>query len=280
MTIVAGFCCLNGIIIASDSEETAGSVKVSKQKMQIRTNQPETVRVVFAGSGDAVFTDMVADELWDRIESAAATVPDILAALKDQLIKIHDKYYKFSNTQVQYETDILIGIWVKDQRQPRLFHAQGPAISEVVEYTCLGAGYELGNYICARMFPQNLRIEEGKLVAIYLLDQVKQFSSFCGGRSRIVCIGLQGPVEVQAWLEGDVRRFFDRFESLVSYAMLKFANAQSSEKDLVKAEYLITNAVPQWKEWHIELVNYTARREIAETLRKGPTTDVIGPSAE
>ncbi len=264
MTIAVGFRCYDGLVIAADTQETTGSLKVSKNKLRIR---PSTIhpsgplRAVFAGSGDAIFTDMVAEELWEAMQGVGADRPEIMRIVKDHLIAVHDKYNRFSSDKVSYEVDMLIGLWIDDQCGPVLLHAQGPAISEVMDFTCIGAGLELGSYIAARMSGGARCVSEAKLIAMYLLQQVKTYAHFCGGDSHIVVIEENGNFErVKRWSEVDVTKFFTQFEDIVGEAMLVFADANSSELELDAADFRLRHMLPDLRKELKESADKQAQR--------------------
>src|SRR5438270_13310388 len=117
MTIVAGFHLFSSVIIGADRQETAGAIKIQKEKLRFRPGGMtpyDHVRAIFAGAGEAVFTDMVADHLWEVINTSGSRYEDILAAIEQRATDTHEKYHRFSTAENRYETDMLIGLWIKE----------------------------------------------------------------------------------------------------------------------------------------------------------------------
>lgn len=231
MTICAGFCSLGGVVLGADTQESAGVVKVSKTKIALRPKWPtgnDPWSAVFAGAGDATYTDMLTDELWSCIEKAGTQYSDIVEALKKHVRRSHSLYAKFSTADVRYEPDLLIGLWTKEENRARLFRAAGPAISEISDYACIGYGLDLGTYITARLFRSNMGHEAVEVIAAYLLSQVNRYNNFCGGESEIVTLHHEGNVEYVHGIDVfALGRFFSDFDDAFRDALLPMAMESS-----------------------------------------------------
>jgi hypothetical protein len=253
VTIAAGFCSQSAIVLAADTEETTGSVKVTKQKIVWK---PEAMRIgfdqahaVFAGAGDAVFADMVADELWETINKSGITYRDILSGIKDRVLELHEKYGKFSTSDVSYEIDMLVALWVANGPSIHLLRLLGPAVASVREYACIGVGLELGNYIADRMYYRYKSTAEMELIAIYLLQQVKKYVPLCGGQSHILTFGIDGfPKWMEGWRVSQLTSFMSKFETAIGEAMLTFADLETQPRQLEAATAALTVQLPEMRQ--------------------------------
>ncbi|OLB41103.1 MAG: hypothetical protein AUH11_00365 [Acidobacteria bacterium 13_2_20CM_57_17] len=93
MTMVAGFCCTDGIVLCADSQETLdGYLKVDTPKAEIRPegkSKRKGLFAVFVGAGHGPLIDALIEEMWDAAERARGGMKNASDAMKAANRKYH-----------------------------------------------------------------------------------------------------------------------------------------------------------------------------------------------
>ncbi len=71
MTIAAGFCCPDGIVLAADTQYTLGYMTRIQGPKIFRLKERENVRVAVAGAGDVAYMQMAVEEIDRKLEGLA-----------------------------------------------------------------------------------------------------------------------------------------------------------------------------------------------------------------
>jgi 20S proteasome alpha/beta subunit len=198
VTIAAGFCCNDGIVLCADSQETiSGYMKQYDGK--IETILIDRFVIAIAGAG---FTDYIKTAV-DTIAAPGlkfANPRQLELALRDRSLEFFDRHMaRWSNfpESERPTVELLIGVTGRNKQQyPCLFHCSGTSFHRVHE-KAIGAGILLANSLVSEhmhMPGKLFTLEELSSLAIYILSKVKKQVDTCGGFTDLVTLGRGGDV--------------------------------------------------------------------------------------
>ncbi|MBZ5550310.1 MAG: hypothetical protein LAO22_20515 [Acidobacteriia bacterium] len=200
MTIAAGFVARDGIVLCADTQETYGQLlKLNTPKMIVRPDSfiPGGPRIVFAGAGHGPFIDKLANEAWKRVSTRtpvgqfAEVCDDIESLIKD----VYEEFGRIYQTGAMPEAELIYGVALSGKIG--LFKAHGPIVNPISGYTSVGVGLYLADYINSRLGLDSPELADSgwyEILAIYLLQQAKEYIEGCGGDSHVLTLTPSGRI--------------------------------------------------------------------------------------
>jgi hypothetical protein len=149
MTAIAGFNCIDGIVIAADTEETYGDDKVYAHKL-FPAERP-TSRVCVAGAGPAYLIDYANEQIIAAVDAGISNSMTFKSSLIDLLDNLYrDKFKRYPvDSQLELRIQLLVAaqftkeddpsVWMS----PAMFECQSNLVTAVgrMKQSCiLGAG--------------------------------------------------------------------------------------------------------------------------------------------
>jgi 20S proteasome alpha/beta subunit len=232
MTIAAGFLCQDGIVICADREVTTDWEKHEESK--IFTINPDGATsgptVVIAGSGWLDFVKMTVDKIRERtlFVTHAYEVKEILEAT---LLEVHEKHIRFYPDRPKPSFDLIVGI--RDEKGLMLLKTFRTSVNRIEEFTCIGVGDTLANYLSRKLNPQEDTAVEAALLAVQILDQVKTNVPGCGGQfSEVAVLPTEGKViKINPVGLLDLEYRAKAFALLLKPLLMAVSNPTLSDKD-------------------------------------------------
>jgi hypothetical protein len=184
MTIAAGFRCLDGVLIGTDTLVTDGVSKLKENKIFDLTPFGNCPTVLMAGSGNFAaikdFADrLISRRIFDDLESTDDIKREVRNALQWEWYKDVVKQENEAGARL----DILFA--VKDwEGNTSLLHACGSDLSPVPEYYCIGAGAPIASYLSSWLYGL-APIEMMARLALWIFRETKQHTDGCGGDTKI-----------------------------------------------------------------------------------------------
>src|SRR5579862_4765061 len=112
VTIVAGFCCADGIVLCADTEHNAGLSKFQRKK--ILSYSDEECEVRFAGSGHSDYIDMTIEKMGLVLRGKGKTIEGIKEAFESVALDIHTRHIQpFFNMQDESRPQICLLVAVR-----------------------------------------------------------------------------------------------------------------------------------------------------------------------
>jgi hypothetical protein len=201
VTIAAGFVARDGIVLCADTQETYGQLlKLNTPKIIVR---PESFvpgpRIVFAGAGHGPFIDKLANEAWKRV--LARTPPgqfvDLCDDIETSIKDVYEEFGRIFQSGAMPDADLIYGLAAGGRKG--LFRATGPIVNPVEKYASVGVGLYLADYIHDRLGLASTGFADSgwyEILAIYLLQQAKDYIEGCGGDSHVLTLMASGKVSV------------------------------------------------------------------------------------
>ena len=202
MTIAAGFVARDGIVLCADTQETYGQLlKLNTPKIIVRPESfiPGAPRIVFAGAGHGPFIDKLANEAWKRVSARtpAGQFSDVCDDIEASIKDTHEEFGRIFQSGAMPNAELIYGVAVGGRRG--LFRAIGPIVNPVDMYASVGVGLYLADYIHDRLGLASAGFADSgwyEILAIYLLQQAKDYIEGCGGDSHVLTLMASGKVSI------------------------------------------------------------------------------------
>jgi hypothetical protein len=195
MTQIAAFKCRDGVVLGADSQETRGTFKVRVPKLVLRPeyefDAKNGTRVIFAGAGDGPFVDKLIDEMWKAAKaSGKPSIALWYPAMQEAILSVHEKFWKVYPRGNQPLTSIAFAISTPDEVE--LYKSEGPIVSRIENYFVSGSSDELAPFIADSMIEKVDTIEEGAILAAYLLAMSSEYADGVGGDLQVIAMKKNG----------------------------------------------------------------------------------------
>jgi hypothetical protein len=202
VTIAAGFVARDGIVLCADTQETYGQLrKINVGKIIARPESfvPNLPRIVFAGAGHGHFIDKLANEAWKRVASRnpSGDFTDVCDDIESSIKDTHEEFGRIFQQGAMPSAEIIYGVAASGR--VGLFRAIGPIVNPVDRYASVGVGLYLADYIHDRLGLASPALADSgfyEILAIYLLQQAKDYIEGCGGESHVFTLKRNGKIDV------------------------------------------------------------------------------------
>lgn len=272
VTIVAGFKCVDGVVLCADTQETLGNTKTDVPKVRLFPNNSgndhaDDLTMAFAGSGDSgPFIDKVVERIWEDVQ-VASSFDEVCIAADESIKKTHKEYRNIYQTGFLPDVKLVYGI--KMQGQSKLFSSDGPTVNEKVSYDSHGSGDAIAKYIASQMYGYGSPLSQMIILAAYTVYMAKTHANGCGGATHIVKLANDGGSSFAT--TGEIKWIEDHIESLESYLGMAFlSNADLTVPD-IEVDSLLEAFKMSLQEARIEHKKNKARRDEAIEIRKRAT---------
>lgn len=207
VTIAAGFVASDGIVLCADTQETYGQLlKLNTPKIIVRPESfiPGAPRIVFAGAGHGPFIDKLANEAWRRVSTRtpAGQFSDVCDDIEASIKDAHEEFGRIFQPGAMPNAELIYGVAVGGRKG--LFRAIGPIVNPVDKYASVGVGLYLADYIHDRLGLASAGLADSgwyEILAIYLLQQAKEYIEGCGGDSHVLTLMASGKVSVVDFMD-------------------------------------------------------------------------------
>lgn len=235
MTIAAGFCFGDGILLCADTQHTSSSKTHESKILQVRHSGAALVLVL---AGRTRFAQRGYEKIKEQVQLLSAqnlgkrTIQDAIERALRQVFNDHVYSHPDWGKSDGPDFSFIIGGYSPIDG-PFLLATEETVCIEMPSYACLGSGSYLGDYLCRIYRRDRASISEAVHLAIYILHQAKSYDANCGGESEFVVLrndGTSSPVkgfDVNLGEEYSVK--FTRCVSLMFQAL---ANVNIADSEL------------------------------------------------
>lgn len=210
MTAIVGFICSDGIVIASESQESDEEVGMKRLDVTkvYETGQFkfEDVEIIVAGTGSVAHIARAAELIEEKGFAPHFTTPRSVADI------IEDSMGTMSERYGDLDLELIVGVHCKNCPKTGdsppvpigLFTVTPPGRGEnvgvaepVADYTATGTGGLFARYLLNRLHDEDhpttkLTMEEAITEAIYIIEEVKKVDLWCGGPTQLLYITNDG----------------------------------------------------------------------------------------
>jgi ATP-dependent protease HslVU (ClpYQ) peptidase subunit len=176
MTIAAAFICLDGIVLAADSEYTYNYSKYEGEKLFQFGNDSWAIGIAAAGTMDLakMFVSDLHRELQTETSVKASHVAIILRAKH-----FYDEYVR-KNGEQDRQLLLLIAIQSKTSDENLLLKVNGDIVDPISQCDFIGNGDELARATASWIYHPHLPTDVATPVALNILYWTTQHAQFCG----------------------------------------------------------------------------------------------------
>lgn len=207
MTVIVGLVCKDGLVVASESQESSEDEKRLDVKKIYGT---ETfgftdAEIIVGGTGSSAFIARAAELIAELGYAPHFTTPRTIAnVVEDAMGQMKDRY------GADLDVELLVGVYCKncppddeeDQPIPKiaLYSVYPPeegekvGVAEIVhDYAAMGSGGSFARYLLNRLHDEDnstteMTTEAGVREAIYIIEEAKKVDVWCGGPIQCFCI--------------------------------------------------------------------------------------------
>ncbi|MGA9672473.1 MAG: hypothetical protein WBQ94_24880 [Terracidiphilus sp.] len=190
MTIAAGFCCSDGVVLCADTQYTIPeTMKYPDSKLRMA---PELQCLpFFAFCGDMDYQKQCIASFTSVLSSAEEDGTLLRSALEKSALEMHIAYYDaYSDPSEKLSAAMFVSVLIGGKR--KLYKVYGPKVYEVDQFESMGSGSYLARALADSFWEPNNTMYRTALAAVYILSDVKKYVDGCGGESQMVCLGHDG----------------------------------------------------------------------------------------
>jgi 20S proteasome alpha/beta subunit len=194
MAFVAGFRCVDGIVVCANQQMSApGAPQSFERNLTIMPGQS----ILFCYSGLSSLAREACEKIRKKIGQAEIPSSLLYLAVNEVITEMRRQY-------VDLDLQLLIGISAASE-EPTLFRFDGNQLQVADEFNFLGAAdSSLFRFLAAMMHSPQMTTEEITNLAIYLVRKAEGYIDPCGGPIDIA-IMKSGDQSCRLLLEEDVQ---------------------------------------------------------------------------
>jgi hypothetical protein len=232
MTIAAGFCCHDGLVLCADTQITvAGSMKYPESKIRMSP----TLQCVpfYAFCDDMDYQKQSIGHFNEAIRLAEQNRSNVISALEAKAVELHQTYYDlYADPGEKLNVNMLLSLRFGDRR--KLFRINGPRVAPVEVLECIGAGNYLARALARTYWSDDMSIHQTSIVCAYILADCKKYVDGCGGDSHIIQLDHNGswkifPAEDDLEQIDDIEKGYDFWKEALSWLMSEFQDFERGQ---------------------------------------------------
>lgn len=252
MTIIIGFKCVDGVVIASDSQsEFARGVDVKRLNAN-KIYVLDQNRYAVAGSGTVAHIRVLAESfqgflIQQRLKQRSELTKDEAEAVVERALWALVRHYNVDRSnalclpeRVYYQP---IAVFAGSHRVINtieyyvdIVHGADGTIEPIGDYGAAGSGAAYAELLLKSLYDEKISVDEAIKVAVYIIGEVKAIDPHCGGDTQVavlcaktVLTPTQDPKKAQTIQVPEVRKL----------TKAEIENAESSTKtklDLIRTK--------------------------------------------
>jgi 20S proteasome alpha/beta subunit len=244
MTITAGFKFKDGVLLCADTEQTQGDLKFSGSKLIFEDLRPAS-SIAFAISGDVSYATMAAQEIIAELrQSKVSTHSAIESIIKARILGIYADHL-YPHPRAAYSDapafDLLIAVWAEGF--VRLLSARATAVTEILDYDCMGIGQTLAKYLIKPVYHgRDLKQRDVEMIAVRMLVHVKENVAGCGQQSEFLVLATNGSIKKLFGLVAQ-HRLVDALDGLLPLVFFCAGDLDAPDVDVSSAVDFMKSAL-------------------------------------
>jgi hypothetical protein len=230
MTVAVGMICKDGVVVASDSEETYQDTRADTNKVEMLDS--EHIQAVFAGAGIGYFVDHVRNRIWKMLATLPPinTVEDKLSEIMVDLYQKEFRYYPTSDP-THKSISLLLAVRVGPKSvdySPMLFSVDSTLVERVQR--CRLVGTEELKDEAEELQRLDVFSNQGRMAALYIVWQTKVRFTGVGGKTQSWSLDKRGKFEgIKGWNTPEIEKMFERIRRMQHMLIMGLDNQARSD---------------------------------------------------
>jgi len=213
MTIAAAFYCQDGLILSADTEVGTDIEKWHEAKI-ISCVESDEIRFAITGAGSWDYVKMASNKLFPRLLNAEADLGVPFGVVEGTILEIYSGSVSADREYVKARFDLLIAICTPDFPVPTIIRTSGSVVRSGHRFECVGTGQVIGRHLFSKLYQPNLTLEQGAVLAAYIVGEAKEKASGVSGGTLIPALHSNGSSEVSGAKLADLNKWFLKAEKL------------------------------------------------------------------
>jgi 20S proteasome alpha/beta subunit len=238
MTIALGILASDGVVIAADTQENIGALKVTTRKIFTRRDPIRGRAFAASGAGNSGYIDAINQRLarhFERANTPELAESDMSAAL---LAFYRDHLFPMNVVPARERpaVELISGMTWKG-RAPILFASEDSTLHQAKDYAAVGAGSDFAMMLLDRIVSRkvDLSLELAGLLAAYVVFNVKEYMPDCGKGTHVTLLrdgdGKYCSEEAIQTMEQAFRLYLQFDGTAVNYLLGRPLKNEESERD-------------------------------------------------
>jgi 20S proteasome alpha/beta subunit len=210
VTILVGIITKKGVVLASDSQAEASAgvdyKRLDYTKIYDFTFNGTSVGILGAGEGrfvaraTEIIQDLAKGKKFDTARAIADVAEDAMNSITkryfvDRMKTLMDTGTKLPSLQGEMTANFALLLGVYCGNKPSIFAVSPDGVAAREErYAAMGSGESTAEYLLARLYDDELTIDEAITTAVYVVEEVKKIDAHCGGPTQVLVITADGAV--------------------------------------------------------------------------------------
>lgn len=235
MTLIPAFRCVDGAIIAADSQETIGALRLTRQK--ITPFKIGNFDLAVGGAGEhGDLLDSFVQRIRDEIEtSPPSTMASLKRFIQEQLKDyIADEIRHFPKTQRSMR--FVIGVHSDDPPDFEIWETKGSRLIRIDTFALVGVGQEYYfDRPVQRLYKPSLTISRAIPLAMYILELAEDTSNYVRGPFSVAVLTKHYPIVMEhSVIISDFAEMTRLYTAQLESMLLQCADIAMSSSDFEK----------------------------------------------
>jgi hypothetical protein len=191
VTIAIGLLAKDGIVIAADTQETIGSMKMDDSKVLVAnkgTKRQKAGAMVVSGAGDGGYLDTINQEVCELFLAKKWSKKSFTATVKRHVKKFHDEHViPFAKYPSQERPELFLVIGTGFGSEQILLESDKSTVHPCRNYAAVGIGHMYARAMLRRYWVKTDTVKAASLAA-YIMFHVKNNVEGCGNETQIVIL--------------------------------------------------------------------------------------------
>jgi len=199
VTIIIGIKCVNGMVVACDSRttDTMGHINDDAEKLHVVKFKDGNLAIV-GEAGNSVMSSIAVEQILSLAKERSMNDYRAVALCAEEAVaKVKQKVRtQFQGTAEElqkhfeaYAFELMLAHYY--ETEPYIFTLDsclGLAAKKDKLYSSIGCGWQLADFIIARLDLSEFGTGHGMWTAVYAVEEIKKCDSRCGGKTRAAII--------------------------------------------------------------------------------------------
>lgn len=233
MTIGEGILCNNGIVLATDTEYTTGSLKTFGPKL-FKAADRRDVAAIIAGAGSVSFMKTAAEKIGIKIGGLPKdpNTESVKDAAEEALLQFYKTHVYPVPEGIRPQFGLLIGVWTAVDGL-RLYKSNLTNIVQEPTYATIGVGQYVACYAVDLVRGRDIGVEQGKVIAAFSIKAAKDYVSGCGKKTNIWTLDEVGNIQRLSPAEiKDLEEYCEDLTNALQFAQLGLDIGEISKDEM------------------------------------------------